>query len=317
MVFRDVAQLVEHRSPKPGVASSSLAIPATFRQRHRKIQFVFAGLTAALVVALVISLGLFLTPYTTEVANMPHEAVEETPAQPVPEPVKSEPEPVANDNAVKLTPVTHGGNASKIVYLTFDDGPSVYTGKLLDVLKKYGAKATFFVTCAGDDGAIKREYDEGHTVALHTCSHNYARVYASDAAFFADLDEVKARVKRLTGTDATLIRFPGGSSNTVSANYSRGIMSRLSAEVGRRGYTYFDWNVSSGDAGGATTADAVYNNVVSGIGKYPAGAVVLQHDVKGFSVDAVERILQYGKENGFTFERLTASSNTAHHGVNN
>ena len=229
-----------------------------------------------------------------------------------PEPVKTPTKPVTVGYTAQA-----GGNASKIVYLTFDDGPSAYTSKLLDVLKKYDAKATFFVTCAGSDDMIKREYNEGHTVALHTCSHNYAQIYANETAYFKDLDAVKARVKRVTGYDATLIRFPGGSSNTISATYNRGIMSRLVKEVGNRGYTYFDWNVSSGDAGSTTSSAGVYNNVVSGMGKFAGGAVVLQHDIKGFSVDAVERILQYGKEHGFTFERLTAASNTAHHGVNN
>ena len=213
--------------------------------------------------------------------------------------------------------VSHGGNASKIVYLTFDDGPSAYTSKLLDVLKKYGVKATFFVTCSGSDEMIKREYNEGHTVALHTCSHNYAQIYASDAAFFADLERIQARVKNLTGYTATLTRFPGGSSNTVSAAYNRGIMSRLVKSVTTRGFTYFDWNVSSGDAGGAISSDAVYRNVVSGMGRYEGGAVVLQHDVKSFSVDAVEQIIQYGQAHGFEFRALTASSNTARHGVNN
>ena len=214
-------------------------------------------------------------------------------------------------------PVLHGGNLSKVVYLTFDDGPSAYTSKLLDVLKKYGAKATFFVTCSGSDDMIKREYDEGHTVALHTCSHNYAKIYASDAAFFADLEEVQNRVKNITGQTATLTRFPGGSSNTVSATYNRGIMSRLTKEVVNRGFTYFDWNVSSGDAGAPISSDTVFRNVVAGFGKYEGGSVVLQHDVKDYSVNAVERILQYGRAHGFEFRALTASSNTAHHPVNN
>ncbi len=94
-------------------------------------------------------------------------------------------------------------------------------------------------------------------------------------------------------------------------------MSRLVKSVVERGFTYFDWNVSSGDAGNINSSDTVFNNVTAGMGKYETGAVVLQHDVKEFSVNAVERILQYGQENGFKFEALTADSPTAHHGVNN
>lgn len=289
------------------------------KRRHRRITGIFLGLTilmSGLLIAVIMST---LTPYSAEVSNIPHESVAETKVEKVVEKpiIVEETEPKQTKPETQPAPVVHGGNLSKKVYLTFDDGPGAYTTKLLDVLKKYNAKATFFVTCSGDDSLIKREYDEGHAVALHTCSHNYAKIYANDTAFFNDLAEIKARVKRITGYDATMIRFPGGSSNSVSARYNRGIMSRLTKEVGNRGYTYFDWNVSSGDAGSATSSDAVYRNVVGGMGKFSNGAVVLQHDIKSFSVDAVERILQYGQSNGFVFEKLTPTSYTAHHGVSN
>ena len=206
-------------------------------------------------------------------------------------------------------------DSNRIVYLTFDDGPGEHTGRLLDILAKYGVKATFFVTGRGDDDLIKREYDEGHTVGLHTNSHDYAYVYSSVENYFADLYEVRDRVKRITGYAPTLIRFPGGSSNTISARYRRGIMSTLVTEVGSRGFQYVDWNVSSGDAGEASTADQVYNDVISKLedGRF----VVLQHDIKGFSVDAVERIIQYGQSNGYIFLPMTSGSFLAHHRVNN
>ena len=200
----------------------------------------------------------------------------------------------------------------RVVYLTFDDGPGAYTNQLLDVLKKYNVKATFFVTCKGDDSVIKREYDEGHTVALHTCTHDYKTVYASYDAYFKDLNNVKARVKRITGYDANIIRFPGGTSNakSTSPNIS---MKSLAKQVVDKGYYYFDWNVSSGDAGGTTSADGVYNNVVNSLKS--GTSVVLQHDIKKYSVEAVERIIQYGLENGYTFERLTPSSPKIRHGA--
>ncbi|MBR6014007.1 MAG: hypothetical protein IK062_09535, partial [Selenomonadaceae bacterium] len=93
------------------------------------------------------------------------------------------------------------------------------------------------------------------------------------------------------------------------------LMSRLVNEVQQHGFAYFDWNISSGDAGGATTAAAVYNNVVSRL-NYSSN-VVLQHDNKSFSVDAVEDIIKYGLEHGYIFDKLSASSFQAHHGVNN
>ncbi|MBR3253040.1 polysaccharide deacetylase [Candidatus Saccharibacteria bacterium] len=204
-----------------------------------------------------------------------------------------------------------------VIYLTFDDGPGDYTAALLDVLKNRGVKATFFVTGYGSDEMIKREYEEGHTVGLHTWSHKYDQVYSSIEAYFDDLAKISDRVKNITGAESKIIRFPGGSSNTISTKYDHGIriMSILTTEVEKRGYQYFDWNISSGDAGGANTADAVYTNVVTHL--KPGPNVVLQHDVKNFSVDAVDRIIEFGLSNNYVFLPLDASSFTAHHGVNN
>lgn len=207
--------------------------------------------------------------------------------------------------------------ARGIIYLTFDDGPGEYTNALLDTLAKYDVKATFFVTGRGDDATVKREFDEGHAVALHTWSHNYAYIYASLDNYFADLNQIATRVKNITGVDSKLIRFPGGSSNLVSRRYDHKIriMSKLTREVEARGYQYFDWNVDSDDAGKANTPDVVYNNVVSRLKDGPN--VVLQHDIKPYSVEAVGRIIEYGLANNFAFDVLTTNSFTAHHGVNN
>ena len=204
-----------------------------------------------------------------------------------------------------------------IVYLTFDDGPGDYTNALLDVLAKHEVKATFFVTGRGDDAVIKREFDEGHTVALHTFSHNYSHIYASIDNYFADLNQVAERVKNITGQESKMIRFPGGSSNTVSARYDRHtrIMSTLTREVEARGFQYFDWNVDSDDAGRAKDSDTVFTNVATRL--KPGPNVVLQHDVRPYSVEAVERIIEYSEANGYVFEPLKIDSPTVHHGVNN
>ena len=199
---------------------------------------------------------------------------------------------------------------SRVIYLTFDDGPGAYTNQLLDILKKYNVKVTFFVTGKGDDSIIKREYDEGHTVALHTNTHNYNYIYSSQENYFEDLYAIRNRVKRITGIESNIIRFPGGTSNTVSKISMR----ELAKEVTNRGFYYFDWNVSSGDAGGTTTSDGVYNNVISNLKS--GSSVVLQHDIKKFSVDAVERIIQYGLDNGYTFKALDETSPVVHHGAN-
>ena len=228
---------------------------------------------------------------------------------------------IVTDEHGNSTTVTRKVNVLEptgVIYLTFDDGPGAYTSALLDVLAKHNVKATFFVTCAGSDDMVVREYDEGHSVALHTCSHNYSSIYSSPDAYFEDLAAVQNRVKNLTGYTSKLIRFPGGSSNTISTRYDGGsrIMSYLAREVENRGFTYFDWNVTSGDAAGVTTPEGVYERVVNAL-KPGGSSVVLQHDIKGYSVDAVENIILFGKEHGYIFAKLDASSFTAHHGVNN
>ena len=215
--------------------------------------------------------------------------------------------------------VKRGANMScgepGVIYLTFDDGPnSATTPYILDVLKKYNVKATFFVTNRSDDSLIKREFDEGHEVALHTASHEYSQVYASIDAYFKDLDSVSARVERITGKKATLIRFPGGSSNTVSRHYSTNIMSKLVNEVEARGYTYFDWNVDSRDAEGKPKNE-VYSNVINGLSK-TRGNVVLMHDIKYPTKDAIEDIITTAIDKGYTFKTLDSSVKCWHR-VNN
>lgn len=208
-------------------------------------------------------------------------------------------------------------SGAKIIYLTFDDGPSKHTSRLLDVLKKYNVKATFFVTGYGSDAMIKREYNEGHTVALHSYTHDYCKIYKTVNGFFDDLYKVQNRVKKITGYTPYMMRFAGGSSNTVSRGCDGGtkIMSKLVKEVGNRGFTYYDWNVVSGDAGWTTKTKEVYNYVVTKLkGDY---SVVLQHDSKGYSVDAVEDIIKFGLAHGFTFKKMDLTSPTAHHRVNN
>lgn len=210
------------------------------------------------------------------------------------------------------TPVKPNG---KVIYLTFDDGPSRYTSKLLDVLDKYGVKATFFVVNTGYTSVITRMAAAGHTVAMHSATHKYGQIYASENDYFNDLYQIQSVIKDKTGITSTIVRFPGGSSNTVS-KFNPGIMTRLTQMLKDMGYRYFDWNVDSYDAGGATTADEVYRNVVNGVSKRQV-SVVLQHDIKGFSVDAVEKIIQWGLANGYTFLPLDTSSPKCEHRVNN
>lgn len=191
-----------------------------------------------------------------------------------------------------------------IIYLTFDDGPSdTVTPHILDILQSENVPATFFVTCHGSDSLIKREYDLGDSIGLHTASHIYSQVYGSRKAYFDDLYSVRDRVKNVTGNDSKIIRFPGGSSNTVSRKYSPGIMSYLTHEVEDRGFRYYDWNIDSGDAEGKSS-DYIYNHVTSSLRKDRPN-IVLMHDIKVNTMNALPKIIKYAKDNGYTFSKIT------------
>ncbi len=204
------------------------------------------------------------------------------------------------------------------IYLTFDDGPnSGTTDVILDILKEENVKATFFVTNRGPDELIKRAYEEGHTIALHTASHDYSVVYSSVDAYFDDLLSVQDRVKRITGYESKIIRFPGGSSNTISRKYTEGIMSTLTNDVINRGFRYYDWNLSSGDAaGGRHTADEIRDNVINGLRKDRVN-MILMHDIKPYTRDALRDIIKYGRDNGYSFEKITMGTEMIKQRVNN
>lgn len=208
----------------------------------------------------------------------------------------------------------------RVVYLTFDDGPSYNTPKVLEILEKYNVKATFFVTGTGQDKNqyIVDAYNAGHTIGLHTYTHDYASVYASVDAYYNDLNSVGQMVKDLIGFVPNVIRFPGGSSNTVSANYCSGIMSQLSESVIANGYQYYDWNVSSGDASGTNVAvETIISGATSGT---EDKIMILFHDASGkdTTVEALPTIIEHYKSQGYVFMPITKeTSYVCHHGVNN
>lgn len=218
---------------------------------------------------------------------------------------------VAEDNE----PIGTGTAAT--IYLTFDDGPKIGTTNIiLDILKEENIKATFFVTNNGPDELIKREFKEGHTVALHTSSHNYQSVYSSVDNFFNDLNQVSKRVENITNIESKIIRFPGGSSNTVSKKYSPGIMTKLAKETEEKGYIYFDWNITSGDAGETKNPVEVYNNIIKNLSKDHYN-IILMHDTAPWTRDALKNIIKYGKQNGYNFDRITTNTKPYHQQINN
>ena len=204
----------------------------------------------------------------------------------------------------------------KIVYLTFDDGPGSYTDDILNVLDKYNVKATFFVTnqFSGYQDLIKKEYDNGHTVAIHTYSHNYKKIYSSVDNYINDFDNINEVIFEQTGEYSKLFRFPGGSSNTIS-KFNKGIISELANKLTEMGYYYFDWNVDSMDTS-YKDPTKIFENVINEISKNEY-SVVLMHDIKKANIESVDLIIKYGLENGYTFLPLNINSPIVHHSINN
>ena len=190
---------------------------------------------------------------------------------------------------------------SKIVYLTFDDGPSSNTNAILDILKEYNVKATFFVNGKTDEiskEGYKRIVEEGHTLAMHSYTHVYKEVYASKEAFLEDVYRLQNYLFDLTGTKPIYYRFPGGSSNTISEMDMQIFIQALHEE----GMEYFDWNVANGDGGNKElTTDQILTNVWNDIPKYEHSMILMHDSVqKGFTVEALPEMIKQLQEAGYT-----------------
>lgn len=221
----------------------------------------------------------------------------------------------------KEKPAPLAANSSeKVAYLTFDDGPSRVTPKVLDILKANKIHATFFVVgknIKGNEAILKREVAEGHVIGGHTFSHNYKTIYHDKNAFMNDLEAGIQAIEKVIGGKTTLIRFPGGSNNTVSKKaqdpriYSKDkwIMYDLVEAVKEKGYQYFDWNVSSGDASSIsyTAEEAIAS--VKATSKHKHELIILLHDAAGKenTAKALPEIIRYLKAEGFTFKVLEPS----------
>ena len=204
----------------------------------------------------------------------------------------------------------------KIVYLTFDDGPGSYTEEILNILNKYNVKATFFVTnqFSKFQYLIKKEYETGHTIAVHTYTHNYKTIYSSLENYMNDFNNMNQIIYEQTGIYSKIFRFPGGSSNTIS-RFNKGIVTEIANKMTELGYYYFDWNVDSMDTS-TIDPNKIFENVINGmaLNEY---SVVLMHDIKKANIESVEKIVAYGLENGYTFLPLEETSPIVHHSINN
>ena len=197
----------------------------------------------------------------------------------------------------------------KWVCLTFDDGPSRTTPAVLTALDAAGVHGTFFVVATGYNEKylplLTQAAAAGHQIALHSASHEYSDIYDSSEAYWADIALLKERIAPYVDAESIrYLRFPGGSTNTVSRRYGgRELMKQLKSEVEQKGWQWVDWNVCAEDAvGGHPSADAIYRNVVRETGQQ-TNCVVLMHDSSSTrtTAEALPDIIQWYADNGYTF----------------
>ena len=199
--------------------------------------------------------------------------------------------------------------AEKWVCLTFDDGPSKTTPDVLAALDAAGVHGTFFVVATDYNQRylplLTEAAASGHQIALHSASHEYSDIYRSSAAYWADISLLKERIAPyLDAESIRYLRFPGGSTNTVSRRYGgKGLMTQLKTEAEQNGYLWVDWNVCAEDAvGGHPSADTIYRNVVRETGEQTR-CVVLMHDssTTHTTAEALPDIIRWYADNGYTF----------------
>lgn len=211
----------------------------------------------------------------------------------------------AEERTRQSTSVNDVKPEAKTVYLTFDDGPSPNTQRILDILSEYGVKATWFVK--GDQpqiGYVKDIWDADHQIAIHTYTHDYKQVYASTDAYWDDVHQAGSAIEEHLGFEPTLIRFPGGSHNSFNSAIVDDILARMASE----NYHYFDWNVSSGD-GGDHDAQFLFDYTIDQAEECHS-CCVLMHDTaaKDTTVEALPAIIEWFIDHDFEFDVLLADS---------
>lgn len=200
----------------------------------------------------------------------------------------------------KLPPLMEQGE--KMAYLTFDDGPSARTLEILDILKEENVKATFFVVTQNTDlDLLKRIQEEGHTIGVHSNTHKYLDIYESVEDFLDDFYTAYSKIYDATSVYPPIFRFPGGSINA----HNQGIYQELIAEMLRRGFLYYDWNISSQDAAGIISSQDIIRNIAKHV-RGQNKLIILMHDsrAKTETVKALPEIIRFLKEENYTLDRI-------------
>lgn len=205
-------------------------------------------------------------------------------------------------SAMENLVIDGGGGVQKIVYLTFDDGPSFgITDKLLDVLHKYNVKATFFVVgkeIKGRERILRRISDEGHSIGLHTYSHKFSAIYKSDEAFLEELKREGELIKYVLGYKVNVIRFPGGSDLMLTPE--------LLEKLHKLGYRVYDWNVNLGDgvAGNLSVETLIRNSKKVKGDKYKRFILAHCNSNNKTTYRALPYIIEYYKSEGYVFKAI-------------
>ena len=243
------------------------------------------------------------------------EVVDETATEPEIDTLYSLDEASESPDEKTNAPTENEEIALKRVYLTFDDGPSSNTSKILDILKEKNVKATFFVVGRLSDTTTpmyKRIVDEGHSIGMHSYTHKYDEIYKDTDSFIYDVEKIQLLIYEQTGIMSKLYRFPGGSSNTVS----RTDINVLAEELNKRDIKYFDWNVVSGDASSTygLPKEEIVRRSTQGALAYE-NAVILMHDLpeKTTTVEALADIIDYFQSIGVEILPLDENSEQIHH----
>lgn len=202
---------------------------------------------------------------------------------------------------------------SKYAYLTFDDGPSDNTDAILNILKEKKVKATFFVV--GKEGKeAKRRYmrilNEGHTLGMHSYSHDYKQIYRSVDDFAKDIKKLDRYLYKITGKHPTAFRFPGGSSNSIVSDIKPYI-----EWVEEQGYEYYDWNAVSGDAlKFQMPADILNQNILKDVhGQSPV--IILMHDLAEtvHTTEGLSDLIDELRNQGYELRAISETTEAIHH----
>lgn len=221
------------------------------------------------------------------------------------------------DNSALVSSQVNDEN--KIIYLTFDDGPSENTIKILDILDKYEISATFFVvgpSYKAKNDLLKEIINRGHTLAIHSYNHIYSQIYSDQEEFFQDFNLCLKWIKSMTNVEPLLYRFPGGSSNTIA---NKDLIMQIIITLENQGYKHVDWNVDSLDSKYNNDSSIIKNNVANGIKLNEENKIytqtILMHDntKKVGTIYSLPTIIEFCLSKGYQFKTLTIDSPLIQH----